>query len=53
MYNRERENCLLYGVVGCLLFRGCLSIEVNGQVENTEVRKPKCGNGSTETEVRK
>ena len=25
----------------------------NGQVENAEVRKPKYGNGSTETEVRK
>ena len=24
-----------------------------GQVENAEVRKPKSGNGSTETEVRK
>ena len=24
-----------------------------GQVENAEVRKPKYGNGSTETEVRK
>ena len=24
-----------------------------GQVENVEVRKPKCGNRSTETEVRK
>ena len=28
-YNWERENCSLYGVVGCLLFRGCLNIEVN------------------------
>ena len=26
----EREKCPLYKVVGCLLFRGCLSIEVNG-----------------------
>ena len=25
----------------------------SGQVENAEVRKPKYGNGSTETEVRK
>ena len=25
----DHENYLLYGVVGCLLFRGCLSIEVN------------------------
>ena len=23
------KNCLLYGIVGCPLFRGCLSIEVN------------------------
>ena len=26
---------------------------LSGQVENAEVRKPKYGNGSTETEVRK
>ena len=26
---------------------------IPGQVENAEVRKPKYGNGSTETEVRK
>ena len=31
-YNWDRENCKLYGVVGCLLFRGCLSIEVNGRI---------------------
>ena len=30
-YNWDRENCPLYGVVGCPLFRGCLSIKVNGQ----------------------
>ena len=30
-YNRDRKNCLLYGVAGCLLFRGCLSVEVNGR----------------------
>ena len=34
-YNWDRENCLLYGVVGCLLFRGCLSIEVNGRAVGT------------------
>ena len=28
-YNWEYENCPLYGVAGCLLFMGCLSIEVN------------------------
>ena len=28
--NADRENCPLYGVAGCPLFRGCLSIEVNG-----------------------
>ena len=27
----DHENCLLYGVAGCPLFRGCLSIEVNGR----------------------
>ena len=27
-YNWDRENCPLYGVAGCPLFRGCLSIEV-------------------------
>ena len=31
VYNWDRENCLLYGVAGCPLFRGCLSIEVNGR----------------------
>ena len=25
------ESCPLYGVARCLLFRGCLSIEVNGR----------------------
>ena len=28
-YNWDHENCLLYGVVGCPLFRCCLSIEAN------------------------
>ena len=27
--NWDHEKCSLYGVVGCPLFRGCLSIEVN------------------------
>ena len=27
----DRENCPLYGVAGRPLFRGCLSIEVNGR----------------------
>ena len=35
MYNWDRKNCRLYGVVGCLLFRGCLSIEVNGRTIGT------------------
>ena len=30
-YNWECENCSLYGVAGCPLFRSCLSIEVNGR----------------------
>ena len=30
-YNWERESCPLYGVLRCTLFRGCLSIEVNGR----------------------
>jgi len=29
VFNWECENCPLYRVVGCPLFRGCLSIEVN------------------------
>ena len=31
MHNWDRESCPLYGVVGCPLFRSCLSIEVNGR----------------------
>ena len=34
-YNWDSENCPLYGVPGCLLFRGCLSIEVNGKAVGT------------------
>ena len=34
-YNWDRKNCPLYGVVGCLLFRGYLSIEVNGRAIGT------------------
>ena len=30
-YNWDRKNCPLYRVAGCLLFRGCLSVEVNGR----------------------
>ena len=30
-YIWDRKNCPLYGVAGCMLFRGCLSIEVNGR----------------------
>ena len=30
MYNWDHENCPLYGVAECPLFRGCLCIEVNG-----------------------
>ena len=30
-YNWDHESCPLYGVAGCPLFRGCLSIEVNGR----------------------
>ena len=33
--NWDRENCPLYGVPGCPLFRGCLSIEVNGRTVGT------------------
>ena len=33
--NWDRENCPLYGVAGCPLFRGCLSIEVNGRTVGT------------------
>ena len=35
MYNRDCEKCPLYGVAGCPLFRGCLSIEVNGRTVGT------------------
>ena len=35
MYNWDRENCPLYEVAGCPLFRGCLSIEVNGRTVGT------------------
>ena len=31
----QLENCPLYRVAGCLLFRGCLSIEVNGRTVRT------------------
>ena len=34
-YNWDCKNCLLYGVAGCPLFRGCLSIEVNGRTVRT------------------
>ena len=32
---RDHKNCPLYGVVGCPLFRGCLSIEMNGRTVGT------------------
>ena len=31
MHNWDHENCPFYGVAECPLFRGCLSIEVNGK----------------------
>ena len=34
-YNWDRETCPLYGVAGCPLFRGCLTIEVNGRTIRT------------------
>ena len=34
-YNWDRKNCLVYGVAECPLFRGCLSIEVNGKTIGT------------------
>ena len=40
MYNWDRENCPLYGVAGCPLFRGCLSIEVNGRTVGTSELSP-------------
>ena len=30
VYNWDHKNCLLYRVATCPPFRGCLSIEVNG-----------------------
>ena len=35
VYNWDCKNCLLYGVVGSPLFRGCLSIEVKGRTVGT------------------
>ena len=35
VYNWDHENCPLYGVAGCPLFRSCLSIEVNGRTLRT------------------
>ena len=34
-YIWDRESCPLYGVAGCPLFRGYLSIEVNGRTVGT------------------
>ena len=34
-YNWDRENCPLYRVAGCPLFRDCLNIEVNGRTVGT------------------
>ena len=34
-YNWDRETCPLYGVAGCPLFRGCLSVEGNGRTVGT------------------
>ena len=34
-YNWDPKNSPLYGVVGCPLFRGCLSTEVNGRTVGT------------------
>ena len=34
-YNWDRKNCPLYGVAGYPLFKGCLSIEVNGSTVGT------------------
>ena len=34
-YNWDCENCPLYRVAGCPLFRGCLSVEVNGRTVGT------------------
>ena len=34
-YNWDCKSCSLYRVAGCPLFRGCLSIEVNGRTVGT------------------
>ena len=34
-YNWDHETCPLYGLAGCPLVRGCLSIEVNGRTVGT------------------
>ena len=35
VYNWDRESCPLYRIARCPLFRGCLSIEVNGRTVRT------------------
>ena len=35
VYSWDYENCSLYGVVECLLFRGCLNIKVNERIVRT------------------
>ena len=35
VYNQDHENRLLHRLAGCPLFRGCLSIEVNGRTVGT------------------
>ena len=35
LFEYNCENCPLYRVAGCLLFRGCSSIEVNGKTVGT------------------
>ena len=35
VYGWDLENCPLYGVAGCPLFRGCLITKVNGRTVET------------------
>ena len=39
VYSWDCENCLLYRVMRCPLFRGCFSIEANGRTVETSFQE--------------
>ena len=54
--NQSHDPLMITREVKQLLYnymKFCQTMQEFGQVENAKVRKPKYGNGSTETEVRK